>query len=407
MRMSLAPFNILISCDRVNGISKEETIPWSDLDDGSFFQRTTTSDQHKNYLIMGRITFEQLGARPLEGRSTIVVSRTWKQTDHFDIKVASSLMEALSLVTGTGEAFICGGVSLFREAMSCLHLCKKIYLTRYRKDYHCDEMLPRELAQMTENSKISTVAEDQKTGNWTRFRIIPKIEHPESSYIDLLSDIKKNGESMYKSTFVFGRTFRYNLDSGLNSRPTVFMLTTRLIRWTECERVINDLIDEFKLGENLQDFKENPNKLIVPVILLSSDQASQNGAKIADANQLTPFILSVRNTRIQFVGTEGKKVSLRIDLHTIDVFNHLPVLITAWSCILRLVCSIFGFIPDELIVNMGICLINISDLEACSTIIRRVPRPLPWYEISSQLCTLRPLTETDATLEGYSSWKAV
>jgi len=104
--------------DRV--IGWQGAIPWDLPEDRRRFRELTMGHP----VIMGRRTFESIG-RPLPGRTTIVITR--QRGFRADGCVAvNDLAAALEAAAANGEAFICGGGELYREA---LPLADRIYLT--------------------------------------------------------------------------------------------------------------------------------------------------------------------------------------------------------------------------------------------------------------------------------------
>jgi dihydrofolate reductase len=101
-------------------IGWQGAIPWDIPEDRRRFRELTMGHP----VIMGRKTFESIG-RLLPGRTTIVLTRQQGFRAAGCI-VANGLAEALAAAAGSGEAFICGGGGLYREA---LPLAERIYLT--------------------------------------------------------------------------------------------------------------------------------------------------------------------------------------------------------------------------------------------------------------------------------------
>lgn len=101
-------------------IGSRGTIPWHLPQDLRRFRELTLGQT----LIMGRRTFESIG-RPLPDRVTIVLTR---QADYpaAGCLTADSLDRALLLARPAAEVFICGGGTVYRQA---LPLADRIYLT--------------------------------------------------------------------------------------------------------------------------------------------------------------------------------------------------------------------------------------------------------------------------------------
>jgi dihydrofolate reductase len=103
-------------------------LPWRLGSDLKRFRKLTMGHP----LIMGRRTFESIG-RPLDGRDSIVISRSVHAADRDGIYFVPSLGKALETARscakarGVSEAFVIGGAGLFAEA---LPLADRVYLTR-------------------------------------------------------------------------------------------------------------------------------------------------------------------------------------------------------------------------------------------------------------------------------------
>jgi len=117
--------------NRVIGINN--ALPWSLKADMERFKKNTFGWP----CIMGRKTWESLPKRPLPGRPNIVISRslstaTWAKVFH-------SLQEAVQHCAEYEKVFICGGASVYAEA---LPLANRIELTVIHKQYEGDAFFP-------------------------------------------------------------------------------------------------------------------------------------------------------------------------------------------------------------------------------------------------------------------------
>ena len=128
-------------------IGRDNALPWSLKEDMAHFRELTTGWP----CIMGRKTWESLPKRPLPGRLNIVVSKNGvSATDgggHFfsGAEVFPSLQAAIQRCEGYEKVFICGGASVYREALSwhpsgCL--ANRIELTVIHKEYDGDVFFP-------------------------------------------------------------------------------------------------------------------------------------------------------------------------------------------------------------------------------------------------------------------------
>lgn len=237
--MSLARFSMIVAIDGGNGIAKDGGLPWNSRSDMTFF-RDTTIGQGRNAVIMGRITYESIDEkyRPLNRRHCVIVSRTWRQEDHPEVTVCASLLEALATVGGSirnyDEVFIAGGEQIYNEAVSnFMYLCDRIYVTRFKTDYGCDQFFPWDVVKDCETFKDS-----QKTRDYLRHFLSPRQTHEEYQYLDALKGIRDYGEAKPDRTGVgvqsiFGVKMRYDISERLP------VITTKKVNY---ESIIKELL---------------------------------------------------------------------------------------------------------------------------------------------------------------------
>jgi dihydrofolate reductase len=109
-------------------IGRNNTLPWAIREDMLHFKELTTGFP----CVMGRKTWESLPRRPLPKRLNIIVSASMKDEPE-GARVFPSLSGALAFCAPYSRVFICGGASIYREA---LHYANKIELTLIRG--HCE-----------------------------------------------------------------------------------------------------------------------------------------------------------------------------------------------------------------------------------------------------------------------------
>ena len=127
--------SIIVAADERDGIGYRGRIPWHLPADLRRFKSLTMG----HHLIMGRRTFESIGGA-LPGRTTIVLSRDPGYRAEGCL-TARSLAEALELAAARGEreAFICGGATVYREALGA---ADTLYLTRVHAEFQADTRFP-------------------------------------------------------------------------------------------------------------------------------------------------------------------------------------------------------------------------------------------------------------------------
>jgi len=122
-----------MSENRVIGINN--AMPWSLKADMERFKKLTLGWP----CVMGRKTWESLPKRPLPGRPNIVISKTLPAGAAPEAAVFPSLQEAVEHCAGCEKVFICGGASVYAEAMP---LADRIELTVIHKQYEGDAYFP-------------------------------------------------------------------------------------------------------------------------------------------------------------------------------------------------------------------------------------------------------------------------
>jgi dihydrofolate reductase len=114
-------------------IGKDGAIPWSVREDMRHFRELTTGFP----CIMGRKTWESLPKKPLPGRLNIIISKTL--TASGETLVFPLLDKALEYCRAHEKVFICGGASLYREA---LPLAERMEITMIHKTFEGDVFFP-------------------------------------------------------------------------------------------------------------------------------------------------------------------------------------------------------------------------------------------------------------------------
>lgn len=237
--MSLAQFSIIVAIDGGGGIAKEGSIPWNNTSDMKFF-RDVTVGSGKNAVILGRITYESIPVeyRPLKGRDCIVISRTWKQEEHPEVAVAESLVDALTIVGSTmksyKEVFVAGGEQIYSEAVrDYIYLCRRIYITKFKTDYECDQFFP-----WGDVKDYPNYREPTRTRDFVRYFIEPRVRHQEYKYLDLLKQIIEEGEPKMDRTEV-GTTSLFGSRMEFDISKEIPILTTKKVNY---ENIIKELL---------------------------------------------------------------------------------------------------------------------------------------------------------------------
>ena len=116
-------------------IGKNNSLPWSLKADMEHFKKLTYGWP----CIMGRKTWESLPKRPLPGRPNIIVSQSLSPEPVTGATVFPSLKEAILSCANWQKVYICGGASIYSEA---LFYANVIELTLIHRQYEGDAFFP-------------------------------------------------------------------------------------------------------------------------------------------------------------------------------------------------------------------------------------------------------------------------
>jgi len=118
--------------DRVIGI--ENRLPWKLPNDMKWFRQQTMGKP----IVMGRKTFESFGAKPLPGRTNIIIThdKTYKAADCI---VVHSIEDAINAAGEVEEIMIIGGASFYEQM---LPKTERLYLTFVHMQVSGDAWFP-------------------------------------------------------------------------------------------------------------------------------------------------------------------------------------------------------------------------------------------------------------------------
>ncbi len=141
-------FTCVVAGDEQRGIGRNNDLPWPRLrGDVAHFKAITSQTRdpdRRNAVIMGRRTWDSLGARyqPLPGRINVVVSRARPELPD-GVLLAASLDDAVAAATDAGAetVHLVGGGTLYTEAMAHPG-CHVIYYTRIAARFDADTHVP-------------------------------------------------------------------------------------------------------------------------------------------------------------------------------------------------------------------------------------------------------------------------
>lgn len=126
--------SLIVAVDEINGIGKNNQLPWYLPADLQHFKKITTGFP----IIMGRKTFDSIG-KALPNRRNIVVSRQ-ENLEISGVEVSDSIQSAILLCKDEHEIFIIGGAQIFEQS---LDLADTLYLTVIQNNFNADTFFPK------------------------------------------------------------------------------------------------------------------------------------------------------------------------------------------------------------------------------------------------------------------------
>lgn len=118
--------------NRVIGI--KNSLPWKLPADMKWFREQTMGKP----IVMGRKTFESFGAKPLPGRTNIIITHDTNYATNACI-VVHSIEDAIEASNNADEIMIIGGTSLYSQMLA---RTDRIYMTYIHHEFEGDSWFP-------------------------------------------------------------------------------------------------------------------------------------------------------------------------------------------------------------------------------------------------------------------------
>lgn len=458
--MSLSPFSIIVAVDSHGGIAKDGCIPWHSNEDMRFF-RETTIGKKRNAVIMGRITYESIPKehRPLVGRHCVVITRTWKQEDHPEISIYTTLVEALAglgnSLNSYDEIFVAGGEQIYKEVLrDFLYLCKRIYVTRFKANYNCDQFFSYDSIK-----DLDYASDPVKTRDYVRYIFAPKVSHDEYSYLSVVEKVKEQGEpkpdrSGIGTKSLFGMRMEFDISERLP------LLTTKKVSFANIVKELLFFVSgktdtkileqqgvniwkghtskEFLQKNNLewdegdmgplyshqwrhwgaeyeganQDYREKGiDQLQLLIDNIRNDPHSRRHILSAwNPSQLNQMSLPPCHVMAQFyVSSDRRSLDCQLYQRSGDLFLGVPYNIASYAILTYMIGHITGLRPRRLIHIIGDAHIYVNHSEQVNRQLKRTPRPFPKlsFRDSTRLHEIDDFTFNSFILEGYNPWPVI
>jgi dihydrofolate reductase/thymidylate synthase len=432
----LSRFSIIIAVGKRGEFGSKGKLPWYVPEDLDFFSTTTSAPG--SCVIMGRNTYNSLPStfRPLPNRKNIIVSASgFTATD--DVVVVDSITTALTASVQYSNVFVIGGAFILNTLISrYMYLCNSIYISLINIECKCDLFLATDTFKKynfeLDKPNINFIT-DKVNNFYSRYKIMINEEHPEQQYLNILSDIIKNGTDINDRTGVGVRCIdgvMMKFDCS-NMFP---ILTTRKIPYKNAIKEIIWMISgstDTKLLEKqgVMWWKANTSREFLSNRHLAyregdigagyghqlrhydatyyGCEASYNNCGIdqllTTINNIKaePYsrrhIITLWNPKqihhmalppchgivIQFI-VRDNKLSLCMYQRSADMMLGIPTNIVMYATLLYIVADVCNLQPSHITISIGHAHIYSNHINAASELINRQPLPMPTAEIKKQ-----------------------
>ena len=149
MSPKLTNVEAILAVDAVNGLAKNEQIPWKSKTDLTFFKNKTLG----NFVVMGSKTLLSLPkSMPLKNRTNIVITNNKEKYSNIYKNITNLLFldleETLIFIkmNTNSKFYIIGGNQIYNLL---LPYCSTIWLTKMKQNYECDLIFNYDISTYT------------------------------------------------------------------------------------------------------------------------------------------------------------------------------------------------------------------------------------------------------------------
>ena len=155
--------SIIVAIAENYAIGKDNDLLWHISNDLKRFKELTKN----HYIVMGKKTYYSLPVRPLPHRTSMIITDVpGEEIDN--CLMAYSIEDAVSKMDDSGENFIIGGGSIYKQFMP---LADKLYITRVHKSFEADTFFPEISLDEWELTEKTNVDDDPQNDFTYTFEI--------------------------------------------------------------------------------------------------------------------------------------------------------------------------------------------------------------------------------------------
>lgn len=435
----------IVAINMVNGIGRDNTIPWKCSSDLNIFRSKTMN----KIVIVGRKTAESLPK--LEGRIVLCISKSGSlEQDKNNCRIFNSIEHAINFSKENYpdfEIFICGGASIYSQSWKYIDM---LHVSWIYNDIECDSYLSLNL----ENMYIKSVEE------YPDFKhvVYSKNIYGERGYLNLLQRVLENGEVRQgrngETRSIFGENIRFDLRTGYP------LLTTKKMFWkgiveellffikgdTDTKKLEHNGVNIWKgntdhvflskngkrhyreglMGpmygyqwrffnakyncENGKPENEGLDQLRILIDNIKKDKYSRRHI-ITDYNPLQSdegVLFPCHSLILQFYVSDNY-LDMSCYNRSQDMFLGVPFNIASSALLLSIIAKLTGLEPRFLIMNLGDCHIYNQHYEAVNTQISRTPYVFPKLIVPEikDLQDLENLSFRDFIIKDYNFYPPI
>lgn len=148
----------IVAVDENMGTGYRGKLAWNNTRDLQYFRETTMGKT----VVMGRVTWESLPKRPLEGRRNIVITSQPIE----GVETYSSLEQAIEHLNDSEDNYIIGGEMLYRTSIQ-MGIVDRLLISRIEGFHPADRYFDGGLLEGFRRKYITT-GEGLKVETWTK-----------------------------------------------------------------------------------------------------------------------------------------------------------------------------------------------------------------------------------------------
>ncbi|XP_022884765.1 bifunctional dihydrofolate reductase-thymidylate synthase-like isoform X4 [Olea europaea var. sylvestris] len=404
---------VAATCDM--GIGKDGKLPWKLPSDLKFFKELTmtTSDQEKkNAVIMGRKTWESIPPqfRPLPGRLNVILTRSGS----FDIATAEnviicgSIPSALKLLAESPynilieKVFMIGGGQILGEALNAPE-CDAIHMTEIESHVECDTFIPAvDLSVYQPWYMSSPVVENSIRYFFVTFvRLKTSTMGPTNSSLEILFQMAMTKVTRWalvlfqnlgaRCALICENLFHFSLLRAFSGEELLksfcgFLVDLPMLRYTNMHtdytgQGFDQLLDV------IDKIKNEPNDRR---IILSAWNPSD----------LKLMALPPCHMFAQFYVANGE-LSCQMYQHSANMGLGVPFNIASYSLLTCMIAHVCGLVPGDLIHVIGDAHVYKTHISPLQEQLKQIPKPFPILKINPQTKDIDSFVAADFELINY------